>query len=257
MVVESEQRPGVEDLARDLERAEALNRPIPLFTERIPRFDAVTARAVARARDGLRVRAGDRRVGWKLGWTSAAMREALGVDRPNWGSLWESQRVEGALDPRLMIHPKVEPELVFRARSDLWGRVEPEEVRGEWALGLEVVDPRFPDYEFDWLDNTADNSSAAAVVTGPFSELAVDPAEVEVVFTDGGSERRGLGAAAMGSPREAVAWLVRSLAGEGEGLMEGEIVYTGGLAAPFDVECGHTYEVRSAELGRVVLAAGS
>ena len=62
-----------------------------LFTARYPGLTWHDARAIARRRDEMRRNAGETFIGYKLGWTSAAMREALGIDRPNWGTLWASQ----------------------------------------------------------------------------------------------------------------------------------------------------------------------
>lgn len=254
-------------VAAELRRAEATATPVALLTERWPDLTLAQARAVARARDELRRADGERQIGYKLGWTSAAMREALGIQQPNWGTLWASQMAGPDLDLDTLIHPKVEPELVFCSAAELSGLSDPsgpvtaDDVRssgGQWALGLEIVDPRFPSFEFDWLDNTADNSSAAAVVVGQPADLAVAPAEVSVDFDDGRDLRSGQGAAAMGDPYQAVAWLVGALAGEGQTLPAGSLVFTGGLAAPFDIAPGTTYELACRQgLGPVRFTARS
>lgn len=244
------------DLAAQLREAEPGDGYVPLFTERFPGFSLEDARAVAMARDEMRRADGDEQIGYKLGWTSTAMREALGIKRPNWGTLWESQRVGSTMDLSRYRHPKIEPELVYIAGADLQGPVTTVEVRetaAAWAVGLEIVDPRFIDFNFDWLDNTADNSSAAGVAIGPSTTPPeTDPAIWTLVFGDGNEERTGRGDVVMGSPLEAVAWLVRSLADIGERLTEGMVVFTGGMAAPFDVTSGHQYRAASPELGAKV-----
>jgi 2-keto-4-pentenoate hydratase len=251
----------IERLAAELRHAERSTTPIALLTDRHPGFGWDDARAVARATDRLRVDEGDTMIGYKLGWTSAAMRDALGIDRPNWGTLWGSQVASAGLVAHDLIHPKVEPELVYRVPPTAVGVVPdgPEEVRrwnGEWALGIEVVDPRFPDYGFRWLDNTADNSSAARVVIGSFATIGtVDAGTVSVEFSDGHDVRRGVGANAMGSPYAAVAWLARSLRAEGIGLVAGQVVFTGGLTAPFDVCAGGSYTLTSPHLPPAQTAA--
>jgi 2-keto-4-pentenoate hydratase len=244
----------VQRLAADLRHAERSSTPVELLTDQHPGLSWDDARAVARATDRLRADEGDTMIGYKLGWTSAAMRDALGIDRPNWGTLWDSQVAAGGLVTHELIHPKIEPELVFRVPATAAGVVpdvpaEVAEWNGEWALGIEVVDPRFPDYGFRWLDNTADNSSAARVVIGSFATIdTVDPGAVTVEFSDGHHVRRGVGANAMGSPCEAIAWLARSLRAEGTGLVAGQVVFTGGLTAPFDVRAGKSYTLSSPHL---------
>jgi len=224
-----------------------------------PALDWADARLIAQQRDCLRREDGDTPIGYKLGWTSAAMRETLGIDRPNWGTLWASQRLAGPLDCNRMRHAKVEPEIVYVAAHPLAGgdigARAVTDAAGGWALGIEVVHPRFASYDFTWLDNTADNSSAVAIAVGATAPLAIDPAAIEVSFGDTRVERVGRGDQAMGSPAEAVAWLVRMLSAEGGSVRAGDIVFTGGLTAPFDLTVGTTYSARSAVLPPVELTA--
>lgn len=247
----------VERLACELLEAEHTTVPVPLLTDRYPDLGWAGARAIACACDDLRRERGDGMIGYKLGWTSAAMREALGIEQPNWGTLWTSMAVSGVLDASGLIHPKIEPELVYRVPTtighDLATAASVSQLGGSWALGLEIVDPRFVDYGFRWLDNTADNSSAARVVIGPFARLPADlaPARVAVEFTDGRSARHGVGSDALDDPCAAVAWLARSLCAEGAELQAGQLVFTGGLTRPFDLRSGDTYTLLSVDLPTV------
>lgn len=228
-------RPTAADLAADLRRAEHEVRPIEFPSRRAAaegwQLDWEYARAVAIARDELRLADGETRIGWKLGWTSAAMREALGIDQPNWGTLWDTQRVAvgAAIECAELLHPKVEPEFVRLGEG--------------WHLGLEIVDPRFPSFEFTWLDNTLDNSSAARVVVGEPLPTGFDPSG-EVDFheldADGSvcATHQGSGAQVLGHPDRAVDWLRERVE-----VGDDELVFTGGLCAPFDVVAGRTYRL--------------
>lgn len=247
-----------EGLAAELDRARTTASPVPLITGRHPDLQWSDARAIARHTDRLRLLAGETQIGWKLGWTSEAMRTALGIDRPNWGTLWNTQWAEGDLRIDDFLHPKVEPELVWQSPADLTGVVsarDVERVGGAWAVGIEVVDPRFPSFDFDALDNTADNSSSSAIRVGEFADTGDrDVSRVMVTFSDGSERRSGPGSQAMGSPWEAIAWLVRSLDDEGLHVRAGDIVFTGGLTAPFDVHRAMTYSVEAgAELSGTTL----
>ncbi len=120
-------------LATELLAAERGRTPYPLLSEGFGSgFGWDDARRIALAIDELRRSNGDQMVGYKLGWTSAAMRKALGIERPNWGTMWVSQGVEDALDLEQLIVAKVEPELVVRVGAD----VDPSAVarRGSWSL---------------------------------------------------------------------------------------------------------------------------
>ncbi len=241
-------------LAAELRDAEHQQRPVELFTTRFSDFSWTDARAVSRARDELRVEDGETPTGYKLGWTSAAMREALGIARPNWGRLWDSHLVTSRDDLARLRQAKIEPELVYVAGADLDGLSTINEITSGaegWQLGLELVDPRFPDFNFDWLDNTADSSSTGGYVVGEMASIA-DPSAVTVVFGDDHDHFHGAGTAAMGHPTEAVAWLLRSLAAENEALgldpttpllRPGDIVFTGGLTTPLDLRPSARYEV--------------
>jgi 2-keto-4-pentenoate hydratase len=208
--------------------------------------------AVAAEVDRRHVERGRHRTGYKLGWTSAAMREALGIDTPNFGSLWDDMASVDTLAVSSLRHPKAEPEFAFRADQRLSGsEVDAAHVQqaGRWGVALEVVDPRWESYDFTWLDNTADGSSAAAYCVGPFAAVEVPPEELELTMSLAGEQRSGRGSAAMGSPAEAVAWLVRQLADRGAALEAGMIVLTGGITAPVDLRPGLTIEVSSPHLG--------
>ena len=248
------------ELAERLAVAERSGTATALPSDTIPGFDWDDARRIALARDELRRADGDAMIGYKLGWTSAAMREALGIDRPNWGTLWTSQRLDGRLDLTTLRHAKLESEVVYVADRDTEGEDvtvdDALDAADGWALGIEVVRPRWPSFDFTWLDNTADNSSAAGVAIGPVGDLAVDPSEVDIVFSNDDESRTGVGALAMGSPAEAVAWLARRLATTGDTIAAGHIVFTGGLTPPFDAVGGARYTARSTHLEPVELVAG-
>lgn len=209
---------------------------------------------IAAARDRLRAERGEVLTGYKLGWTSDAMRRALGITEPNFGTLWEYMRLdEGYLEVARFIHPKAEPEFAFVADRTLRGAdVTVGDVigAGRWGVALEVVDPRWASYDFDWLDNTADGSSAAAYVVGPLRRTAVRPESLRLSMKAEGISREGAGEAAMGSPAEAVGFLVRQLHARGAGLEPGMVVLTGGITAPIDLTVGLTVDVSSPELGR-------
>lgn len=239
--------------ALELDRAERSGIGIRPLSERFGELTAADAWNIATARDGLRVDRGEVHTGYKLGWTSEAMRHALGIDTPNFGSLWAYMEAPaGSLELRRLIHPKAEPEFAFLAEVVLkGGEVTADDVAraGRWAVALEVVDPRWTSYDFDWLDNTADGSSAAAYAVGEFHRPAVPPERLSLVMEAGDVFREGRGAAAMGSPAEAVAYLVRQLHERGTALQPGMIVLTGGITGPVDLGAGLVVRVSSPELG--------
>jgi 2-keto-4-pentenoate hydratase len=191
---------------------------------------------------------GERIVGWKLGYTSAVMREQMGIADPNFGPLTDAMLLfestsapYEAMVPREVIQPKVEPEIALVLDCDVTEALPPdrigEHVR-EARAALEVVDSIWLDYRFSWADNTADGSSAAYVVMGPVLPLE-GLADVQVELSRNGvSTGSGRGSAAMGDPLIALSWLSMRLAEQGTPLREGDVVITGGLCGAIDLRPG-------------------
>ncbi len=191
----------------------------------------------------LRLAGGERRAGWKLGYTSAVMRAQMGVSSPNFGPLTDAMLLSSpALLPSGALQPRVEPEIGLRLGRRLTGPCSVSDVLDacEAALAcLEVVDSVWSGYRFTLEDNTADGSSAAWVVAGPvlpLEDLAAMPVALSV---DGEVVERGTGAAASGHPAAGVAWLAEQLAARGHALQPGDLIITGGLTSAHPLEPRH------------------
>jgi 2-keto-4-pentenoate hydratase len=214
--------------------------------------DLATAYAIQRALLALRLAAGERVVGWKLGYTSEVMRRQMGIDRPNIGPLtdWMLLGSGDAVHERL-VQPRVEPEIGLRLKTALDARRAPVDrhtvaaaVEGAYAC-LEVVHSTWTGYRFNLEQNTADNSSAGQVVVGPrlpvTDLMALDT--VAVRLTDGNRTLgEGVGADADGHPLDAVARLARELAAFDQRLEAGDWVITGGLTKACVLEPGGRLE---------------
>ena len=191
----------------------------------------------------LRLAGGERRAGWKLGYTSAVMRAQMGIEAPNFGPLTDAMLMESpARLPGGALQPRVEPEIGLRLGRRLAGPCSISDVLAacDAALAcLEVVDSVWSGYRFTLEDNTADGSSAAWVVVGPVmpvSDLAALPVALSV---DGQVVESGTGAAASGHPALGVVWLAEQLAERGQALEPGDLVITGGLTSAHPLEPGH------------------
>jgi 2-keto-4-pentenoate hydratase len=191
----------------------------------------------------LRYAAGERVVGWKLGYTSAAMREQMGVTEPNFGPLTEPMLLaSGAQVPARALQPRTEPEIGLRLGRELTGPCTADEALAACSAALaclEIVDSIWTGYRFKLPDNTADLSSAAWVVTGPELPLT-DLDQVRVTLSlDGEILHTATGAAADGHPANGLAWLATQLAATGRTLHPGDLIITGGLTAAPHLT-GHT-----------------
>lgn len=223
--------------------------------------DVVTAYAVQDALTARRESRGATRIGWKLGYTSAAMRAQMGIDDPNVGPLLDTmRRATGATVGEGLLQPRVEPEIVLVLDHDVAEPLDPTQALDacrEAMVALEVVDSVWTAYAMDLEHNTADGSSAAHVVVGPPLPLDV-VADVEVsLLRNGAPSGTGRGSDALGHPAAALSWLTAVLAARGEVLRAGDLVLTGGLTAAVPLEPGDVvhaeFEHPSMSLRRVAV----
>ena len=248
--------------AHDLYEARQTGVPIAPLTERHPGMDLADGYQVQQELVSLLTADGDRVAGYKLGLTSAPMQQLMGVDSPDFAPVLASHlHPDGAeVAAASFIAPRVEAEIALVLRADLSGpdctTLDVAAAVSGAVAALEIVDSRIADWRIALPDTVADLASSGAVVLGP----AVTPAEgldlrlAGMVITCNGSViATGAGAAALGSPLYAVAWLVRTLAPLGGGLTAGQFVMTGALHAAVSICPGQNYRAEFDRLGPVRL----
>ena len=128
----------------------------------------------------------------------------------------------------------------------------------DFRAGTFILDSRYEDFKFPLTDVVADNASAGGFYLGP---VARRPEELEdlrligcIVRVDGEVVMTAAGAAVMGHPAAAVAWLANQLAAEGEGLKAGQLVFSGGVTAPVPVTAGGSVTFEFDGLGAIEIA---
>jgi 2-keto-4-pentenoate hydratase len=215
-------------------RAEGRILDVPITDEL--EFGLDDAYAVQAELTAARLAAGQRIAGWKLGYTSLAMREQMGIDRPNFGPLTDVMRLSApAALPAGSLHPRAEPEIGLVLARDLAPGGGTQDVldacAGAYAC-LEVVDSVWAGYRFRIEDNTADGSSAGWFVVGDEVPLDDLPGIEVDLLVDGRSVDRATGAAAGGHPAAGVAWLAGQVHKRyARPLAAGAVILTGGLTA--------------------------
>ena len=205
-----------------------------------------------------RVEAGERIIGKKIGVTSAAVMNMLGVYQPDFGLLTDGMVYnEGeAIPANTLIQPKAEGEIAFVMKKDLIGPgVSGADVlaatEGVMAC-FEIVDSRIRDWKIRIQDTVADNASCGVFVLG---DRLVDPPGVDlntcgmVLEKNGEIVATGAGAAALGAPVNAVAWLANTLGRLGIPLKAGEVVLSGSLAIMVPVKAGDNLRVTIGGIG--------
>lgn len=198
--------------------------------------------------------------GKKIGLTSVAMQQLLGVDEPDYGHLLDDMVVENGQEipfERVM-QPRVEGEIAFILKKDLHGpRVTTTDVlqATEYIVpALEIVDSRVADWKIKLPDTIADNASAGLYILGG-TPLRVDQVDLEkvgmVLYKNGQVINTGVGAAALGNPAYCVAWLANQMYHFGVHLKAGEVILSGALSAAVDARPGDHFTARFAHLGQV------
>lgn len=219
---------------------------------------AVAARNIARA-----LAQGARVSGKKIGLTSAAVQQQLGVDQPDYGVLLaDMEYLSGATLPAArLIQPKAEGEIAFVVGRDLiheqltWGAF----LHGlEYALpAIEIVDSAIDNWNITLVDTVADNASCGMYVLGleprRIGDLVLAGTALDL-RRNGATAAVGAGVACLGNPLLAAYWLARTMAAGGQPLLEGDIVMSGALGPMVAVQAGDQLDIEISGLGRVACA---
>lgn len=248
-----------------LRKARQTHTTIPRISETYDIEGVDAAYAVAEINTRAAIDAGNRIVGKKIGLTSKAVQQQLGVDQPDFGVLFaDMEYMTGAVLPAgRLIQPKAEAEIAFVVGRDLddevisWGRF----LHGiEYALpAIEVVDSVIDDWKITLVDTIADNASCGAYVLGhsPRRVSDLDLVACQMRCTVNQSVvSKGSGEACLGNPLYAAWWLAKTLAMRNQPLRAGDVVLSGALGPMVAVSSGAQIDVQIEGLGSVSCQMG-
>ncbi len=234
--------------------------PIPSLRDDVSAGDAETAYAIQSANTEHWKAAGRKISGHKIGLTAKAVQAQLGVDQPDYGSLFDDMEIAdgGVLDPSTVLQPKAEAEVALILGQDLIGpNIAADDVltATDYAVAaIEVVDSRIRDWNITFADTVADNGSSAFYVLGAerHSIQGLDLYTCGMVLeVNDKIASVGAGAACLGHPLNAAAWLARTV-----GLKAGQTVLTGALGPMVAIEPGDKVVARIGGLGTVSFSYG-
>lgn len=210
--------------------------------------------------------AGRQVVGRKVGLTAKAVQAQLGVDQPDFGVLFADMLIPdgGTLASSEVLQPKAEAEVAIVLSSDLdLKEATSADIAAATAYAvaaIEIVDSRIADWQITFADTVADNGSSAFFVLGreqrSLQDLDLYTCGM-VLEVDGSIASVGAGAACLGHPLNAAAWLARTLSKAGEPLQAGDVVLTGALGPMVAITPGQRVEVKIGGLGQVSFTYGS
>lgn len=250
-----------EKIAEQLYQAEKQAFEVDKFTADHPELDADVAYEIQDILLEKRIKGyNTHQVGYKLGLTSEAKMKQMNVDEPCYGVLHQDMELqEGSpISLKPFIHAKVEPEIAFVFDKDLEGPyVSVTDVLDATkfiAPALEVIDSRYRDFKFTLPDVIADNASSSGYIIGNSYH---DPAKFDIALMgmvyrkNGQIVSTGTGAAVMGHPARAIAWMANKLIASGKSVKKGDVVLSGALGEAIMVEPGDVFSLSFDGIGSV------
>lgn len=246
--------------ANQLLQAEQERVGIAALTEQNTSFTTQDAYAVQLEIIKHKLAQGQTVVGKKIGLTSLAMQQLLGVDEPDYGHLLDEMVVENGTELSFdrVMQPKVEAEIAFVLKKDLKGpnvtALDVLQATDYLLPSIEIVDSRVKDWNIKLQDTIADNASSSHYVLGgkPVRVDSVDLEQIGMVLSKNGEiVNTGVGAAVMGHPANCVAWLANKLSEFDIALKAGEVILSGALSAAVEAKPGDFFSARIAHLGEV------
>jgi 2-keto-4-pentenoate hydratase len=252
-----------DELAADLAQAERSREPIAPLTAAQPDIDVVDAYEIQLINIRQRVAEGARVVGHKVGLSSKAMQQMMGVDEPDYGHLLDEMEVfeHSPVKASRYLYPRVEVEVGFILGADLPGAdcTEDDVLAATEALApsIELIDTRITDWKIALCDTIADNASSAGFVLGRarVSPQDVDIKTIDAVLTRNGEVvAEGRSDAVLGNPVTAVAWLARKVESFGVRLRKGDVVLPGSCTRAIDARAGDEFVADFSGLGSVRLS---
>lgn len=250
----------IQQLANELIEAEKTRKPIAPLSERFPNITLDDAYQIQLQYVAEKRAQGARIIGKKIGATSKAIQEMFGVGQPDYGHLFDTMMYsDGDKVPlERLLQPKVECEIAFVLKKDLTGpNVTPLDVieATDYIVpAIEIIDSRIEDWNIRFEDTVSDNGSSALVVIGskPTKLEGLDLSCLGMnVSHNGEFLESATGAAVLGNPLYAIAWLANALSAYDVPLLAGEIVLSGAFTKALPIQDGDTFTAEFAHLGSV------
>ncbi len=250
----------IEDAARALRTVYDGAPPIAPLRDLFAEPDIDTAYAVQETNTRVWLEEGRKLTGRKIGLTSKAVQEQLGVDQPDYGMLFDDMAVEdgGTIPAASICQPRIEGEIAFILGRDIRSKDPPlDELQDaiDYAVAaFEVVGSRIKDWNITIFDTIADNASSGKYTLGADKKKLgeFDLLNCEMTLTeDGETVSTGQGAACLGNPLNAALWLARVMEAADRPLMAGDIILSGALGPFVEVRAGKTYDLKIEGLGGV------
>ena len=248
----------INQLAQLVDQAAATATPIAQLSQQYT-FNEAEAYDIQTASINRRYDRGESFIGLKLGFTSRAKMEQMGVHDMIWGRLTSTMLCdEGKVFMDRHIHPRAEPEICFLVGKDIDHHLNREEL-SDYITGIapaiEIIDSRYQNFKFSLEDVIADNCSSSGLIIGQWEEdihTPIDNLAIEMLF-DGEVVQSGNSKAILGDPWESVIAASRLASAYGQPIPKGSYLMAGAATPAMYLKAGMKVEVRVEKLGTVSL----
>ena len=251
--------------SQDLFQAEKKREQIKLLTSDYPDMKMDEAYAVQKALVGLKIADGCKVTGWKIGLTSKAMQNALNIDIPDSGILFDDMHFKdkGVVPKGRFIQPRIEVEIAFVMKDDLDGAASRQQVLSATSHvcpSIEILDTRILRVDPETgktrtvFDTISDNAANAGIVLGVQNH---DPSAIDLRWTgaicsrNGEVEETGLGAGVLNDPVMGIVWLSKRLEEYGQNIKAGDVVLSGSFIRPIEARSGDSFHADFGPFGDV------
>ncbi|QQK07598.1 2-keto-4-pentenoate hydratase [Miniphocaeibacter halophilus] len=201
---------------------------------------------------------GKKITGKKIGLTSKGMQDAIGVDQPDFGILFDDMEVkDNIIDTSKILQPKVEGELVFVLKEDIGKNITYEriiEATDYVAPAIEIVASRIENWAVTIIDTIADNASCGQYIV---SDIKIDPRKTDLkkiemtVYKNGEFINKGFATEVQGDPVNAVVWLAKTLGKYGVEFNKGDVILSGAITGAVAAEKGDKFICDYGEFGKI------
>ena len=255
----------IEVAAESLFQAEISRKRIGLLSVQFPEIDMEDAYKIQAALVEKKINSGLKLEGWKIGLTSKAMQDALKIDIPDSGILFDNMFFKSGdeIPTERFIQTRIEAEIAFCMKGSLAGEVTREEVlqATDYVFpSLEILDTRIFRKDENTgkmrtvFDTISDNAANAGVISG-FQKN--DPQKFDlrrvgsIVMRNNEVEETGLGAGVLNDPITGIIWLVKRLSEYNQKISPGEIILSGSFIRPIEARKGDEFYADFGDFGFV------
>lgn len=254
--------------AKRLHKAEKDRKQVEATTIAHPKMDVGDAYKVQKAWMDIKKKEGRTVAGYKIGLTSRAMQQVMGIDEPDYGTLLDDMVFEegSTIEAAQFLDPKIEVELAFILNKELKGdNISVTDVLNatDYVVpALELIAARSyrvhpkTGYKRTVRDTISDNAANGGVILGgrPMRPDDLDLRWVGAMMSRNGViEESGVSGAVLNHPAKGIAWLAKKYAAHNISLKPGQIILAGSFTRPVNIRPGDTFTVDYGKMGTISL----